>query len=218
MSTAQFVIDRAEILLQDTDNDRFDEADLLIWLSDAQKEVVKEKPDANPVFETVQLDFGSLQQLPDRSIQLLDVLSNKGTDNFTIGRPITTVDRVYMDAMYPNWRTEDASTDVIHVIYDPKRLPKNFWIYPSSLGNNFIEIITAKLPVDLTELSEELTLPEEYDTALLHYIMFMAHTVDAEYAESREKAIAHYSAFLNLLGVRDAREEQISSKRTRDIA
>lgn len=216
MTTAQAIIDKVEILLQDTSNDRWSEPDLLVWLNDAQREVVKEKPDANPVIESIQLVAGSLQTLPTGAVQLLDVNCNMGLDGVTAGDTITVVDRKFMDVFLPSWRAEAADREVTHVIYDPKRVPKKFWVYPQSPGTNYIEIITGKMPVD-AELADELTLGQEYDTALIHYVLFMAHSIDAEYSGSAELAQAYYAAFLNALGIRESVEDRINPKRTREV-
>lgn len=218
MSTAQSIIDKAEILLQDSANDRWAAADHLLWLNEAQREVVKEKPDANPVIESVLLAAGSLQSLPAGAVQLLDVTCNMGTTGTTEGDSITVVDRKLMDTFSPSWRSASASTEVTHVIYDPKRVPKKFWVYPKSPGTNYIEIITGKLPNDVALIGDQITLDQEYDVAIMHYILFMAHSIDAEYAGNAQLAQAHYSAFLNALGIRDAMEERINPKRTREVS
>lgn len=217
MSTAQSIIDKAEILLQDESNDRWDEADLLIWLNEGVRELTKEKPDANPVIETVQLSQGSVQSLPSTAIQLIDVNCNMGTDGTTVGDTIAVVDRKFMDVFDPSWRATAASTTVTHVIYDTKRVPKKFWVYPKSPGTNYIEIITGKLPADVA-IDAQIALDAEYDSAVMHYVLFMAHSYDAEYTGSGELAQAHYSAFLNALGMRDALEDRINPKRTREIS
>ncbi|NIT57172.1 MAG: hypothetical protein GWN00_13345 [Aliifodinibius sp.] len=215
MTTYQTVIDKAELLLQDEETDqnlrRWTETELMTWAKDGEKEIVKIKPDANAVIESVQLGSGSAQTLPSRAIQLLDVLSNMGTNGSTRGNIISVVERSLMDAIQPDWMITTAADVVTHVIYDPKRVPKIYWVYPQSTGNNYIEIITGKLPDNGSNLiSDDLEVGEEYENALLHYILAMAFAKDSDIPQSGERMVGHMTTFLNMLGRMDLVEQLIN--------
>jgi hypothetical protein len=217
--TYQTVIDKAELLLQDEETDqdlrRWTETELLTWAKDGEKEIVRIKPDANSVIEVVELSAGPMQALPDRAIQLLDVLSNMGTTGSTRGNIISVVERQIMDAIKPDWMIATAADVVTHVIYDPVRSPKTYWVYPQSTGDNYIEIITGKLPDNESNvIGDNLEIGEEYESSLLHFILAMSFAKDSDVLQSGERMIGHMSAFLNMLGRRDLAEELITPKKT----
>jgi hypothetical protein len=220
-TTYQEVIDKAEIILQDEDSDsstrRWTETELLSWATEGEREIVKLKPDANPTIESVLLSSGAQQALPSRAIQLLDVLSNMGTDGSTRGDIITVVERKLMDAVDPGWMIATAATTVTHVIYDVKRAPKIYWVYPKSPGTNYIEIMTGKLPDNSSAvIGDTLSLDDEYAVSLMHYILAMAFAKDSDIPDSAERSANHLSIFLQTLGRRDQMEEVIHPKRTRE--
>lgn len=199
--TAQNVIDKAKIILQEDEAQvHWDDMELLGWLNSGQRELVREKPDANPVMQTVQLAAGPTQDLPVGSILLLDVTCNMGITGTTPGNAVTVIERNLMDKIMPSWRTVTADDTVLNVIYDSKRLPKKFWVYPQSPGDNYLEIVTADLPADIAR-KDALTVGDEYALALMHFVIAMAMTKDADYVLNEQRAIAHYNQFLTSIGV-----------------
>lgn len=212
-TTAQSIIDKAEEILQDASNDRYSEAELLAWLNFGQKAIVREKPDANPVRESVLLTSGLWQSLPTTGILLLDVTMNMGTDGTSPGTPIILVDRKWIDTALPTWTVASASDEVKHLIYDPKSQPKSFMVYPQSTGSNYIEIVTAKLPADVAAIGNNITIGDEYAEALLDYVLFRAYTRDAEYRQNADRAIAHWQSFLMILGKLDEVELLLHPKK-----
>ena len=216
MSTAAGgILDKAEIILKDSSNLRWSAAELLDWLIEAQGQIVLLKPDANAVQEAVVLSSGTLQSLPATSTQLIDVTYNMGlTPGTTYGDAISLVDRGIMDACYPGWQTESSSTTVNHVIYDPVKLPKKFWVYPQSPGTNYIQIITAKIPATVADAAAAINLADEYVPALMDWILFRAFSKDAEYNPSVERALAHLDSFRQQLGIRDKMEDKMAPQST----
>jgi hypothetical protein len=213
-TTGQQIADKAEIVLQDAANTRWVEAEILGWINDGELEVVKEKPDTNPSIASMQLAAGSEQTLPSTALQLLDVTSNMGTDGTTRGNNITVVERKLMDAIDPDWMIKTANNVVTNIVYDPKRTPKKFWVYPMSTGSNYVELITANYPTALAALANSITVGDEYATTIMHYVLFMTFSKDAEEQNSAARAIAHYNAFLTSLGIRDMKEDNIQPRKT----
>lgn len=214
--TAQSIVNKAELILQDSDNDRWTEPDLFTWLKLGENEIVKLKPDANPVIESVLLTSGSQQTLPSGAVQLLDVLCNMGTDGSTRGNIVSVVERKLMNSIDPGWMAATAQAYCTHVIYDPKRSPKMFWVYPQSTGTNYLEIMTGKLPTPISAIDQNINLGDEYESALMHFVLAMAFGYDAEYTASGNTAVMHYQLFQEMLGIRDATEDHITPKRTRE--
>lgn len=213
---AENIMAEAALVLQDpTPGVRWQDAELLGWLNRAQEQVVIEKPDANATIANIALAAGSVQDIPAGSIQLLGVTTNMGTDGSTRGNIVSVVESKYMDAIDPGWMIATADNTVIHVIYDVKRAPKKFWVYPQSTGNNYIEVIHAPLPAEVAAKANPIKLADEYRGAIMHYMLFMAFSKDAEGgAPYTDRAVAHFNAFITALGLRDERERRIHPKKT----
>jgi hypothetical protein len=219
-TTYQTIIDKAELILQDEDtvqaNRRWNETELLTWAKDAEKEIAKLKPDANPVIEVVALSAGCEQSIPSDAHQLLDVICNMSTDGTTIGTVIPVVEKKYMNAINPNWMADTYKTVVSQVIYDSKRSPRKYWVYPQSYGNNYIKIMTSKTPANSAKvIGDNILLPDEYDTAILHFTLAMAFMKDSDVPQSADRFKAHMDFFLQLLGKKELIEETINPKRHR---
>jgi hypothetical protein len=221
-TTYQSIIDKAEILLQDEEADqalrRWPESELLTWLKDGEQQVIKDKPDANPIVEVVQLTAGSQQALPASAVQLLDVLCNMGTDGITRGNIVTVVERKLMNALDPTWMGSTASATVSHVIYDHKRARNMFWVYPQSTGTNYLEVMSGKLPDNASAvITDNTILDDEFAVPLMHYMIAMAYAKDADIPQSAQLLSAHMGIFRQSLGKRDMLENAINPKRTREI-
>ena len=73
MATAQDVIDRARDLINDVPSAfvsgvRWTDAELLRWITDAQREIVKHKPEAYPLTEIFTVTGGSPRQRLDPAL------------------------------------------------------------------------------------------------------------------------------------------------------
>lgn len=80
---ASAIVNAAEETLQDSSNDRWSAAELLAWMNMGCRAIVREKPDAYPVRETVLLSSGIWQSLPTSAILLLDAICNKSITSST---------------------------------------------------------------------------------------------------------------------------------------
>ncbi|MHC4757104.1 MAG: phage adaptor protein [Planctomycetota bacterium] len=220
-TTYQAIIDKAERILIDEGSDqttrRWTETELLGWATESEGEIAKLKPDSYPVVETVALASGSQQSLPTSAIQLLDVLCNMGTNGTTRGDVVEVVEKKIMNAINPGWLSDTANTTVTHVIYDTKRSPKLYWVYPKSPGTNYLEIMTTKLPDNSSKvIGDNILLGDEYTTAMMHYILFNSFLKDLDIPSSSERANVHQRIFNGLLGIRETAEETYNPKKTRD--
>jgi hypothetical protein len=218
--TYQSIIDKAEIILQDTSatasERRWPESELLIWAKDAEHEIAKFKPDAYSVVSVNLLTSGSLQDIPSTALFLIDVLCNMGTDGTTRGDIVTAVERQWMDTIEPGWMKATANNIVKHIIYDPKRLPKKYWVYPQSTGSNYLELITGSLPDNSSKLiSDVIMLGDEYANSILYYILTMAYGKDADIPQSAERSVGAYQQFMQSVQMIDQQEDLDNPKRKR---
>jgi hypothetical protein len=222
-TTYQGIINKVALVLQDEDTEqttrRWKESELLMWAKDAELEIAKLKTDSYPVVEVVSLSAGSQQSLPTRAVMLLDVLSNFSTDGTTRGDVITVVERSLMNTLNPGWMSDAFNTVVKHVIYDTKRAPKLYWVYPQSNGGNYIELLTAKLPDnDSNVIGDNILMEDEYANSMLHYILAMSFAKDFDIPQSAARTAAHMNIFFESLGRKEAAEEIYGPKRTKDTS
>lgn len=203
---ASVILTRAVDIIQDATNVRWPEAELLRWLSDGQREVVIHKPEANVTNTSLQLAAGNTKQsLPAAGLQLIDVVRNLGSNGTTPGRAVRLVAREVLDAQRPDWHTEAGASAVKHFVFDA-RDPRTFYVYPQPLSAFYLEVIYSVAPADLTAGSSVLTLSDIYANALLDYVLYRAYSKDAEYAGNANRAVAHYSAFANSIGIKTAND------------
>lgn len=195
------LIDTAGIILQDTSQVRFPQAELMTFLNDAQREIVLHRPDAQTVNGTMTCVAGSKQSLPtspNAGLRLIDVVRNDG------GRAITQIDRKILDETLPDWHntTADATKKIEHFVYDPAD-PKNFYVYPNATSSMDIEIIYSIAPSDITySTTVTITLDDIYANAILDYMLYRAYQKDSEYAGNAERSMMHYQSFANGLGIK----------------
>jgi len=213
MATSKVVdiIDRASIILQDSTNVRFPNAELLKFFNDAQKEVVLHRPDANMQNDaTFDCVAGSKQTIPTTGLRLVDVVRNVG------GRAITQVDRKILDETLPDWHetTADATRKIEHFIFDPAD-PKHFYVYPKATAAFDLEIIYSAAPseISISNFNTDTTvisLDDVYANAILDYVLYRAYQKDSEFAGNAQRAMMHYQGFSNALGIKTQADAAIA--------
>lgn len=197
----QTIVDKAEIILQDTTNVRWAATELTGWFNDGQREIVTRKPDAYVISASMALADGTRQTLPAAAIQLIDVPQNMGTDGATPGSQITHLDRFVLDNVRPDWHNDTAQVEIEHFCFDD-RDRKVFWNYPPSDGTGQVRIIYVAMPADIL-IGAAMTLDDVYANALLDYILYRAFSKDSDAVGNSQRAQTHFNLFLNAIGVKD---------------
>ncbi|MBT4080643.1 MAG: hypothetical protein HOE82_08525 [Gammaproteobacteria bacterium] len=213
MATAQNIDDRVRDILQDSDSIKWTEVEMMRWITDAQREVVQLKPDANP--KTVTLTpstAGSKQDLsievtsPDVSgtaLRVLDVIRNTHTASAGTGKSIRRIDRSILDDQIPEWhRTAAKSTDDIDSYTFDDRNPKVFYIYPNAGTDTRLEVLCSAAPAEVTALTDTLTLDDIYLTPLVDYVVYRAFSKEADYTANESRAQQFRNSFYESLGIR----------------
>jgi hypothetical protein len=207
-TTAQSIVDKAQIVLQDITAVRWAETELLGWLNDACREVCSYKPDAYVVNETVQTTAGTKQTLPTGGLTLIDVTRN--FDGTTVGNVIRQIDRRILDDQIPDWHSVTPTAAASHFCFDP-RDQKTFYLYPPSDGDSTggsetkVEIVYAKAPADVA-LGDNILIDDTYNGPIMDYILYRAYLKDADYAGDDTRAQVHYDRFIQALGGKEAGE------------
>jgi hypothetical protein len=183
---ASAIIDAAGRQLFDIDNIRWPRTELLLYINDAQRQIVTMCPEANATTTNLALAAGSKQTMPSDAWVLLDVVRNMGS-GATAGRSIKKVDRHTLDETNSTWAADTATAVVTSYIYDLRDRTK-FYVYPPSTGSTlYVEIIYAKNPVTLAE-GDAITVNDNYVPALLDYVLFRAYSKNAVYGDPARAA------------------------------
>lgn len=198
--TAQTIVDRAQITLQDTTAVRWSEAELLGWLNAGQREVCMLRPSAFTKLAAQATVAGTKQALPADGITVIDVTRNMGANGTTPGRAIRKVPREVLDSNVPGWHTVTATAEVLHWTFDPQA-PKTFYLYPPSTGANQVEVLYAATPPEVA-LGAVISIDDIYEQALMDYVLYRAYSKDSGEAAIAARAAAHRTAFENSLGLK----------------
>jgi hypothetical protein len=197
--TGTQIVARARRVLQDqtSGGTRWLDAEVLDWINDAQREIVLVKPESKSTIEDLVCVTGTKQTLPSTAVRLLAVIRN------TNGRAIRKVDRFVLDSENPNWHLASPSAVAEHFVFDDDA-PTTFYLYPPqpAADQGSVEVNYSASPVDLAALTNTIDLADIYANPILDYLLYRAYSKDTEYAGNEQRAMTHYSAFYNSLGVK----------------
>lgn len=212
--TAQSIIDKAQVVLQDTVKERWPDAELLGWLNDGQHAIVILKPTAFVKNIAVQLVSGTKQALPADGVQLVDIVRNMGTDGVTPGRAVRIAMREVLDAQLPTWHTDTASAVVKHYMYSALD-PNTFYVYPRQPASGFgwVELVYGARPPNVAAAANVIAVDDIYQTALLDYVLYRAFSKESEYADNG-RADKHQQAFFTAISGKAQAELGISPNKT----
>jgi hypothetical protein len=213
MATVKVVdlIVRAQTLLQDEDSVRWTVAELQYWLNDAYKETIGLRPDVNTQTAEYTCVAGPRQAITgsfSNAIRLVEVVRNLATTSNKSSIRLT--DRKSLDTQRRSWYSDTPSASVELYMFDP-RTPKEFLVYPSATTAARLEVIYSVLPADHTLTAAQLINPataetiridDIFATALFDYMLYRAFSKDAEQTAMMQRAVAHYQAFQNALGIK----------------
>lgn len=198
--TAQSIIDRAQIVLQDTTGIRWPEGtELLGWLNEGQREVALARPDASITTTTFSCVSGTRQDLPSSAQQLVEVV------RVANGGAVRKVPRQILDAQLPSWHTA-ASGDAKHYMYDP-RVPHEFYVYPPAASNQQLVVRYHVSPADCASIGSTISVDDQYAPALMDYILWRAYSKDSEYTANMDRANAARASFDRMLGIKSKADE-----------
>ena len=190
--TAQNIIDRSSMIIQDLTNVRWPTTELTNWLNDCRRELAVVRPDIYSMMAAQALSAGAKQALPSGGLRLMDVPRN------TSGPAITVTQRGFLDQQNPSWHQMASSNTIKHFMTD-ERNPSTFWVYPPASSGASVDLVYQSAPVDYSTTSTLSAYEELYGGAMVDYICYRAFSKDSEYAGNADRAIAHYNQFLNSL-------------------
>lgn len=198
--TAQTIVDKAQVVLQDTTGIRWADPELLGWLNAGQREIVALRPDAYTSYANVPLVAGTRQAIPTNGIMLIDVVRNTGIGGTSPSRSVRKVPRELLDSQVPNWHSANQSAEVLHYTFEP-RAPKVFYVYPPATGTTEVEVLYSVTPPDIT-VGQPIVIDDIYEMPLMDYVLFRAYSKDSEHTANEARAVAHRQSFENTLGLK----------------
>lgn len=206
-TTAAQIIDSAAFTLQDVGNAFWSRAELLGYVTDAQRDACLVKPDAYTLNATVTLVAGTKQSLPANGNGFVRIARNMGTAGTVPGRVPRQIASALMDMQAPNWHSATPGSAVMEYVYD-ERDPKNFYVSPPQPVSGFgqVELVYHAIPALLSAETDSLVLDDVYKTALMHYVVYRAKLKEGE-QQSMAEAQTHQAIFQALLGAKDKAEE-----------
>lgn len=212
MATVKVVdlIVRAQTLLQDEDSVRWTVTELQYWLNDGYRDVLNLRPDSNTLTGEFTCVAGPRQVLtttfPNAS-RLVSVIRNTATTSNKYG--VRLVNRRTLDDQRKGWYADTPTVSIEEYMFDPRQ-PREFLVYPPATTAARLEVSYAQIPSPHTLTETQLTNPATAETiriddsfanALLDYVMYRAYSKDAEQQGNAARAVAHFQAFQNSLGV-----------------
>ncbi len=200
-TVASAIIANASTLLQDTTNVRWPTLELLAWLNEGQREIAAVKPNASITHGNIALIGGTKQTLPTGAISLIEIIRNRGSSGVSEGNAVRLITREILDAQIPDWHSVTATLVVKHYMYSPLS-PRTFYVYPPMSSTAYVEGIYVSAPTDAATVAANIGVDDIYAPALLNYVMYRAHSKEAEYTANAALATAYYQTFQAQLGMK----------------
>lgn len=207
--TVRHVIDLAQDLIQDEDEDRWDDSDLINWYNLSAREIVSLRPDANPVVLNMLMASGTKQDIPAKGISMIDAVRNMGADGATPGVGIVKSSVAIIQAFDLSWNT---ATSTVAINNWMPISPTQFYVYPPSDGTGYIEIINSQVPATVVYdaagnwESNLAGVKENFVNALVHNILYYAFSRDTDIQSSQSKALTYRGMVMNDLGFKQQEE------------
>lgn len=205
-TTARSIIYEAQRALLDAEGVRMSASDLVLALNRAQRDIQNVRPDTTAALSEFTLAAGSKQLLPENAASLIDIPSN-ASGNL---RSISKVDMSILDALEKGWRSATQKTEIIHFCHDP-RIPRVFHVYPPAAAGVGVMLEASAYPVDIAPPAApgltsdtvfgDITLADEFATALLMLTLYYAYMTDLEGINNPGIAAAYIRRAESILGV-----------------
>jgi len=199
--TAQAIVDKAQIVLQDLTAVRWTEAELLGWLNSGQKELATIKPPASVKNAAVQMVAGTKQTAPADAVGAVAVVRNMGAAGTTAGKAVRPIALTTLDALYPDWHTADENEVAEYYMADLGN-EKNFYLYPPQPATpTYLELVYPCQPAVIATLAGAIAVDDIYEPAMIDYVVYRALAEETE-AGSDARAGTYYQKFALSLGAK----------------
>lgn len=212
MATVKVVdlLAKAQTILLDASGARWPLLELQGWLNDGYRETLVLRPDSNTLIGEYVCIAGARQLLTSSFANADRLVSVQRNTAATSKKGVVTlVSRSSLDSALRTWYAETGSVDVELYMFDA-RTPREFLVYPPATVLARLEVAYAQVPSPHTLTAEQLANPataeviriaDTFANALTDYVLYRAFSKDAEVQGNATRAVAHYQAYQNALGV-----------------
>lgn len=216
--TGQNIVDRAWTILNDAGASpgvRWPAPEELLWVNSAQRVVCTYVPQAYVKRAAVTPSTDARQSASGLGltdvVQFIEVPRNLNADN-TTGPAISVVNRKDLDDADPEW-TARSGARVRHVAMD-SRDPLAFYLTPRiTTGTGKIEVVYHATPEDLPSLADDLDIGDIYEPPMVQLVVAYSYMKNSSFSKSVERAVMHFQAAFDLLGVKDSNLVRMATKR-----
>ncbi len=203
---AKTIIREAQRAMNDKAGVRMPASDLIDCLNRAQRDIAVARPDVTAVLSDFTLAAGYKQYLPANAAVLIDIPANTSGKRKSIRR----TDLELLDSCEPGWRTGTAKSEILHYCLDPRN-PRLFYVYPPASAGVEVEMEASAYPVDIPQpaspgdswetVSGDISLADEWSTALLMVTLYYAYLTDLEGVANVGLAAGYKQTAEQILGV-----------------
>lgn len=173
---------------------RWEDAELLRYLSDGQRAIVAARPSASSLVASMACVTGSRQTIPAGGYSLIKVYRNLGGTNDTVVK----VDPDLLDWQYPDRHSMTAVATVKAYCFDPDDITA-FYVFPPATTSASLQINYSVLPIEMTATTDTLVVKDIYQEPLVDWVLYRAHQKDSDFAGGKERADAYLAAFTSFI-------------------
>lgn len=194
--------------LDPSPGDVWTDADWLLFLAAAEREVCLAKPDTYVISAAVSLVAGTKQTLPAGATGVLDVY-----ENTVSGRRCTLVERSLMDEAARFFPAATREVDAQHWIADT-RDPTRFDVVPPNDGTGSLQCLYGITPANFTAASNPIHLPDLYEAPIKFFALAEAYAANTKRQDFTKSGIYRGEA-LKMLGIRSQSQAAIAPRARR---
>lgn len=210
------IVTSVRSILMDAGGIRWTTTELVDWITHAQNAIVARKPEATATAACVLLAQGTRQTVPAAGQRLIEVVRNNVSGGGTPGRSIKLVDRVELDASYPNWHDADATggarhVDVVKNYTYNENDPRTYYVFPGvkTADTVYADIVYSATPT-AAAAGANLSVADYFREAVTDYVLYRAYMKESEFGGSGERVQLQLQLFLAAIG-EDIRVAKTSS-------
>ena len=212
MATVKVVdlLAKAQTILQDATGVRWSLLELQGWLNDSYRETLILRPDSNTLVGEFTCAVGPRQVLTTTFANAERLVAvHRNTAATSRKGAVTLASKSSVDSALRSWYSQLGSADIELYMFDA-RTPKEFFVYPPASVAARLEVSYTQVPSPHTLTAEQLAntstaevirIADTFANALQDYVLYRAFSKDAEATANASRAVAHYQAFQNSLGV-----------------
>lgn len=187
---------RVRVLLRDIDTGgiQWKDAELISWFNEACGEIVRVRPEAGSITQEVALAAGAKQSIPAGASRLLEAICNSVSG--VEGRAVRRVKRSTLDNEDPEWMSSPKTNTVFR--YVPSLTdPRSFYVYPPSVGGvgTGLSIVYSSAPAKVSALTDNLPIPDMYESLVANYILYRAFAKLTESQEAQGRSVNYLNIF-----------------------